>query len=365
MAAEEAYRNLAAHLDRLPGGFPPSETGAELRLLETLFTPEEADLATYLTLEAEEAPAIAQRAGLPAAEAEQRLAEMARKGLIFSVVRDDGPARYRAAPWIVGIYEFQVNNLTPDLLRALGGYFGSVRPRPPAPAPPGMRTVQGRGQVRTIPIGKSVETRWDVLPYEQLHELLTSRHRFAVAPCICRRMARLAGKGCDAPEESCLSFDEMADYCVRAGVSRYVDRDELMVILARADEHNLVLQPSNSQEIDFVCSCCGCCCGVLGDLKRYPKPAEVVISSFRARYAAEECNGCLACLDRCQMEALTPDGDRVAFNADRCIGCGLCTTACPTGALKLERRPDASQILVPVDMDATMRLLSQAQAEAG
>jgi hypothetical protein len=36
------YRDLAKHLDRLPGGFPPSETGAEIRLLERLFTPDEA-----------------------------------------------------------------------------------------------------------------------------------------------------------------------------------------------------------------------------------------------------------------------------------------------------------------------------------
>ena len=39
------YRELAARLDELPHGFPPTDDGAELRLLAKLFTPEEAALA--------------------------------------------------------------------------------------------------------------------------------------------------------------------------------------------------------------------------------------------------------------------------------------------------------------------------------
>ena len=39
---DASYRKLAQHLDRLPGGFAPSATGAELRLLRRLFTPQEA-----------------------------------------------------------------------------------------------------------------------------------------------------------------------------------------------------------------------------------------------------------------------------------------------------------------------------------
>ena len=42
---EEIYQKLARHLDNLPGGFPPTETGVELRILRRLFTPEQAELA--------------------------------------------------------------------------------------------------------------------------------------------------------------------------------------------------------------------------------------------------------------------------------------------------------------------------------
>ena len=129
---DNVYQNLAQHLDRLPGGFTPSKTGADLRLLQRLFTPAEARLATHLTLEREEAHDIAGRAGLPVAEAEQMLDEMSRKGLIFSVHPADDPVRYQAAPWIIGIYEFQVNNLNDGFLQDLGAYWNTPvsRPRP-------------------------------------------------------------------------------------------------------------------------------------------------------------------------------------------------------------------------------------------
>ena len=45
---ETVYQDLAKHLDKLSGGFPPSESGAEIRILQRLFTPEEAGLAVTL-----------------------------------------------------------------------------------------------------------------------------------------------------------------------------------------------------------------------------------------------------------------------------------------------------------------------------
>ena len=60
--SEEVYQRLAHFLNKLPGGFPPTEDGLELRILERLFTPEQAELAMHLTLIAEEAPVIARRA---------------------------------------------------------------------------------------------------------------------------------------------------------------------------------------------------------------------------------------------------------------------------------------------------------------
>jgi len=324
-----------------------------LRLLEVLFAPEEADLAVHLTLDQEEVWRIAERAGLDPVEAGQRLERMADKGLILSVRSEDGAARYHAIPWVVGIWEFQINNLSVDLLRAMADYWRTRKPEPRAPV---------TRQMRTIPIRESIQPHLEALPYEQVNALVEAHERFAVAPCICRRHARLAGGGCDAPEESCLVFGDFAEYYARTGRGRAIDKAEVFEILARADAANLVLQPSRSRDAAFICCCCGCCCGVLNYLQHQPKPAEAVSSSFIAALAPDACQGCWTCLERCQMQALVSDGDRVALKGDRCIGCGLCVSTCPSGALTLARKPGSEEALPP-DIYETWREIVRTQAQ--
>jgi hypothetical protein len=58
---EGIYQKLAKHLDDLPGGFPPTDSGVEMRILKRLFTPKEAELALHLTLIAEEPKVVARR----------------------------------------------------------------------------------------------------------------------------------------------------------------------------------------------------------------------------------------------------------------------------------------------------------------
>jgi len=350
---EKPYRALAKHLDTLPGGFGPSDTGAHLRLLQQLFTPQQADLAVHLTLDREDAAAIAERAGLPPDETAARLDEMSRQGLIYSVHFDDGPTLYQAAPWVVGIWEFQVNRLTPALARAADDYWASRAHRKrPATIP----------QMRTIPVGESVTPEMGALPYQRVEAMVDAHDTYAVAPCICRRHARIEGRGCDAPEESCLFFGEFAEYYVQGGRARAIDRDEVMAILTRADEHNLVLQPTNSQRIAAICCCCECCCGILGGIKRADKPAEAVANPFIAQLDPDAFIGCWTCLGRCPMDALTEDGDRVAHNPDRCIGCGLCVTTCPAEALTLCLKPGADATAMPGTFDETWRVIAQQQA---
>lgn len=350
--SDSAYSRLAKHLDGLPGGFPPSGTDAHLRLLMRLFTPEEAGLAVHLTMEQEDADTIASRAGLPAAETRQRLAGMAHKGLVFSVQPATGPPRYQAVPWVVGIYEFQVNRLDEGMLRDLAEYQRTRTPRP----------ASAISQLRTIPIGRSIGPQLEVLSYERVDELVEGHDHIAVTACLCRRIARMSGRGCDAPEETCLTFGTFADYYVQTGRGRAIDRAELATILKKADRANLVLQPSNSRDISFLCCCCGCCCGALKGLQAHPRPAAAVTSPFVARLESEECNGCEVCLERCQMKALASGEDHVVLHDERCIGCGLCVSVCPTGALTLARKPESPRRVTPVTLDDTWRVIAQAQA---
>jgi electron transport complex protein RnfB len=352
---EAIFQKLAEHLDQLPGGFSSSDSDADMRLLQRLFTPEEAGLAVHLTLDREKAEVIAERAKLPPAETEEWLNEMSSKGLIFSMQPEESPALYQAVPFVIGIFEFQVNNLSKGLLRDLAYYWRARKT---------MANTESIPQIRTIPIGESIDPHLEVLSYEQVDELVKSKDKFAVAPCICRWTAKMTGGGCDAPEESCLVFGEWADYYVRDGRGRSIDQAEVYDILARADAANLVLQPSNSVDPSFICCCCGCCCGILGGLKEHPKPSEMVASSFIAGLDIELCTGCWTCLERCQMEALSEEIDIVALDQNRCIGCGLCVSTCPSGALTLVRKPESECARIPSTMDEAWRAISQAQTKS-
>jgi len=346
----EIYEKLAAHLDTLPDGYPPSSTGAHLRILEKLFTPEQAELAVHLTLKRETAEQIAERAGRSAKDVGEELAVMARKGLILSVERAGEAPLYQAVPFVVGIFEFQVNDLTKELLADLVEYDQTSGPRP---------RVRSIPQLRTVPVEVSLESHTEALPYERAEALVNAHDRFAVAPCLCRTITRMWGEGCDAPLETCLFFGDWADFYVNTGRGRRIGRDDVMDVLRTANEHNLVLQSSNTRESVVICCCCGCCCGVLGPLKALENPGDEVASSYRAQYDEDACVGCHTCVERCQMDAIAPDGERITLAVKRCIGCGLCVATCPSGALQLVRREGSEG--PPGDIDEMWNVICRDQ----
>ncbi len=333
--SDAVFQGLARHLDRLPGGFPPTDSGVEIRILKRLFTPEEAALAVHCTLIPEEARVIARRAGLSSEEVAHRLKDMASKGLIFSIEKPGREALYMAAQYVIGIWEYHVQDLDPELIRDMNEYIPTLM---------SFDVWKKAPQLRTVPVGRSLQASAKVLPYEQAEELVRARKRFLAAPCICRKEHRMMGEGCDRPLETCLVFDLGADYYLRNGLGREIDLDEALDILRRADKAGLVLQPSNAQKVINICCCCGCCCQVLKTLKRHPRPAEIVSTPFIAELDPETCEGCGVCVDRCQMNALEMRDETVSLNRDLCIGCGLCVSTCPTGSLRLERKPDPPEV---------------------
>jgi ferredoxin len=313
--------------------------------------PKEAELATNLTLTAEPVKAIAERAQLPVAETAHRLNEMAEKGLILSFQSAEGSLLYQAAPFVVGIYEFQVNRMDQGFLQDLEDYFASQQPR----SQPVRKSIP---QMRTIPIEQSIDPPLEALPYEQVKELVNAHDRFAVAPCICRRRSHMKGEGCDAPEESCIMFGDFADFYIRTGRGRSIDKTDVFELVDRANKANLVLNPTNSKFVSAICCCCGCCCGILRGLQSSPKPAEEAASAFTTAFDPDMCTDCRVCIERCQMQAITVEDDRLMQNPDRCIGCGLCVSTCPSGALTLLRKPASQRLEPPSTMQETWRTIA-------
>ncbi len=336
---ENIYRKLAKHLDNLPGGFPSTDTGVELRILKRLFTPEEAEFALYLTLIPEESRVVARRAKISVQQASRQLETMAQKGLIYRIDSRKGQPKYMALQYVIGIWEFHVNDLDQDLARDMGEYMPYL-----------FDHAWKKPQLRTIPVNKSLSAELKVMTYENAEELVKKVRKSVVAPCICRRELGLLGKGCDKPMETCLVFDGGAEYYLKNGLGREISRQEVLDILKIAEEAGLVLQPSNARDIANICCCCGDCCGVLRNLKRYPKPASLVSTPFFAVVNDQTCLGCGVCEDRCQMDAVQLVDEKASIDLDRCIGCGLCVSTCPADAMTLVRKPEEDQPEVPGDL---------------
>ncbi len=330
----DVYKRLATKLDQLPNGFPATDTGVELKILQKIFAPEEAEMALKLKPIPETAEVIAKRLSMPLAEIESILDNMARKGQIMSEKKNARQV-YTLVPFILGIWELQVNRLDKELsdLHAqyspvFGFSFGNFAP----------------GFFRVVPINVPITAEQQVLPYENARQMLESAKTFQVAECICRKDSALKGAPCKHTLETCLTFSNEENAFDKYPLGRMISKQEAFDLLAKTEEEGLVHQTYNTKSDHFfICNCCSCCCPVLAATKNFGLPYLMAKSHFVAAINQETCEACGACAEeRCPMEAITKDNGGYIVKPERCIGCGVCTTACPTDSITLIRKP-ASQ----------------------
>jgi Pyruvate/2-oxoacid:ferredoxin oxidoreductase delta subunit len=326
---DEVYLRLREFMDTLPGGYPTTESGVEMRILRKLFSPEEAEMVMRLSSIPETAEAVAQREGLEVSETARMIESMAGKGLLFRMSRE-GEVLYSAFQFIFGVYDFQVNAIDGELAQMMEEYF------------PYLDVIEK--QFRVVPVASAVDTTMNVSTYDRIRDLVKKEEIISVSPCICRREQGLLGHECERPSETCLGFGLAAEYRLENDIGRRISKEETLEILDLAEKSALVLCPTNSRDIVFVCCCCGCCCGMLGVLKTEDRPADKIRSPYRAKVDSDLCNACGNCLERCQMNALVEDDNVMEVDAARCIGCGLCVDACQEKAIYLEENPKVTDI---------------------
>ncbi len=120
----DAYELLATALDRLPNGFPRTKSGVELRNLKRVFSPQEAAIASNMTGALESAATIAGKTNLPEKEVAETLADMLKRRIIWGMQsRREGVWKYRLAPYIVGFWEAQVENIDRDYAEMCEQYW--------------------------------------------------------------------------------------------------------------------------------------------------------------------------------------------------------------------------------------------------
>lgn len=344
--SDELYTNLREFLDKLPGGYPATDSGVEIRILKKLFSPEDAELTLKLKPEPEDVATIAARIGMDESALSEKLEDMAKRGLIFRV-RENGAPKYQAFQYIVGVYEFQLPYMDREFAEMMEEYFPYL----------GMSlgSLQTK-QLRIAPVDSSIDALPKVAPYNKIREMVKKQELIVNNDCICRREMEVLDQKCDKPRDLCFSFGKFAQYGIDNGTGTQVTAEEALKLLDKADEAALVMSPSNTQELEFICCCCGCCCGGLKRMKLFENPADYFQSYYTAEINADECTACGTCVDRCQIDAIEEKDDVMEVNPVRCIGCGLCVDTCPVEAITLNEIEGVED--PPADLDEVLQRLT-------
>ncbi|MFW9849748.1 MAG: ATP-binding protein [Candidatus Thorarchaeota archaeon] len=352
---EDVYRALQQHLDRMPIGFPPAESGTDIQLLKQLFNTIEARIAVILNHSFSPSDTLddiyhrSKSLGISKDELEKILDAMVEKGLIHSR-RDRSTRFYSNAQFFVGIYELQLLNLNKDFLEKFSLYYRDAFWKEVlAPKPT---------QLRVIPVEKSITLESPIASYEDIDTMIDAAEGpFVVGHCLCRKIKSLYGQPCKVTdrEETCLILGPYAEVFIDAEWGREINREELRKIIKDNQHDGLVLQPSNSGKLEFLCSCCSCCCGLLRAKSSVPRPIDFFTTNNFAEVDLDLCSSCGTCVEKCQMRALSLEDEVLNVDLDRCIGCGLCVVNCPDGALSLQKREH--EWIPPKSMQDTYSIL--------
>jgi electron transport complex protein RnfB len=330
---DTVYVELQKHLDKQAVGFPATESGVEIRILKELFTPQQASLALSLSFEPQTVTDIHKNTkigGMSIEKVKSLLDGMIDNGSI-GIMEKNGTERYHLMPLLIGIVEWHGSKSTPqfwaDFHKYLTQGYGRVYAKTKV------------SQMRTIPVQRSLNVEHQVTTYDHVREIINNTDgRIAIAPCMCREGAKGREEPCKVTSrvETCMCFGDWANHFTKLG-AREITREEALDIIRQNEEDGLVLQPTNYQKLDFICSCCGCCCGVLKIQRTLPNPAANWAHNFYAEVDTEMCTACGICADKCQVDAATIDeqNEYATINLDRCIGCGNCVANCPSEAMKL------------------------------
>jgi electron transport complex protein RnfB len=344
-ATDQVYRDLQKFLDaNSAGGFIETKSGADIRLLKLFFTPEEAKIATFFTLEPEPIKIIHERVensgmSMSIEELQRILDNMVQKACIRPYFEGYDETHYTCTDTTSGGFiSLQVDRLTRDNIPVLMDYFQETMQDNDTP--------KEHSALRTVPINKSIpiSDKFPVGNYDDIKKMVEDAPGpFAVANCICRQIKRVMGGKCDVTEheESCLLIGpDQARRYVNMGNGRFITREEVFEKLAAAQKDGLVLQPENNEAPEAICCCCGDCCVYLTRYKNHPHPAELALSNYYVEVDAELCNGCGACIEKCQMEARVLEEGFAVVQTDRCIGCGICVDVCPENANQLFKKAE-------------------------
>jgi len=352
MESRAIYQALARHLDSFPQGFPHPESDAALALLAYLFTPEEAAFGSKLTLTHASLDELVEKTGISKSDMRALIKSMFAKGLI-NLRQGKGGMEVALLPFIVGFYENQAYHLDETFARLFEDYFhvaiGEILDVTPQ-------------FHRIIPVNQTIDAKIEILPEQNVIDLLSSKKAWAVQECVCRKQKALIGEGCKHPLEMCLIMSDTPDVFENMTEVKALDLEGALDVLDQAAAAGLVHTVSNNKsDISYVCNCCTCSCGILRGIAEAHIANVVAKSAYVAHVTVDDCIACGICEEMCQFGAIQI-ADYALISQDICVGCGVCAKACPEEAITLSLRENADLLDVPASHQDWLAQRAQARS---
>ena len=350
------YDRLVDRLNRFPQGAPPSEL--LFKIMKMLFSEKEGELVSLMPIK----PFTAEKASriwkMDLAGTQKVLDDLAGRAILVDIERD-GESVYALPPPMAGFFEFALMRVRDDIdqrvLSELFHEYISVEEDFIRDLFTQGETHLGRTFVHEPAL--SEENALHVLDYERATEVIKGATHRGVGICFCRHKMDHVGEACGAPQEICLTFDNIAASLVKHGHARSLEVEECLDLLQTAYDHNLVQFGENVREkVNFICNCCGCCCEAMAAARRFAILSPVHTTNFIPVVTESDCTGCGTCVAACPVDAMTlvssgnpvSSGTEVAkLDEDLCLGCGICVRTCPEGSIHLESRP--SRVITPLN----------------
>ena len=324
------YEKLSAVLDSIPNGFPEIEDGTHLKILEWIYTPEEAEFASKMKLKGETAGKISKRLKIPLDKLLPLLERMDSKGQILVRTSRKGEKKYGIFPFVVGIYEDQLHRMDEEFAQLFEDYIQKSKGEILFTKKPAIQ--------RIVPVNRVIKTELEIHPYNKAEQMIRNSKSWGIRECICKKQQELIGEPCNYPTSVCLVFSKRENAYKDSKQTETITMERSLEILKEAEEAGLVHSSMNVEEgHSYICNCCTCCCGVLRGVAEFNQPHAFANSDYIMTVDEELCIGCGKCIERCQFNALEIVDKKCIVN-DNCIGCGVCGIVCPKDALVLKDR---------------------------
>ncbi|MGK5092993.1 4Fe-4S dicluster domain-containing protein [Deltaproteobacteria bacterium TL4] len=350
IVGKDVYRKLGHKIDGLSIKVPWNETFHAI--LKELYTTEEADLIVKMPYRMSTFEQVKKITQYEDSKLKKLLNGLSFKGLVMDLCLD-GEYYYQPSPYIPGIFEFTMMRTGGNLnYKEWAKLFYAYMHGENSVFAANCSEEDKVSIHRTLPHEGTIADQdfTEVLDYEKVTSIIENNNKFAISLCSCRHtQLHLDQKHCDVPLENCGSLGLGADLLIRNNLAREVSKSEMLENAARSKELNLVFTCDNvKKNVMSLCSCCGCCCGLLKGIKELGYPNTVMTSSFIAAIDQETCNGCGKCAKYCHINAIEmiriddPTAKikkKPQLDEALCIGCGVCALKCTkTESVKLVKR---------------------------